>query len=137
METETTFIIIIIALLITVILSFIMGKALGKRYMFQVMQSVMEKEKKDAINKSRAVLKGQFSEQLSPFESDFPVKPSEARFLGAPIDFIAFKGLDEKNVEEIIFIEIKTGNAKLNGTEKSIKEAIENKKVRFEEYRIN
>ena len=101
------------------------------------MQQVIKKERKDAIEKSRSILKGQFSEQLSPFNSDFPVKPSEARFLGAPIDFIAFKGLDEKNVQEIIFIEVKTGKANLNQTEKSIKNAIINKKIKFETYRID
>lgn len=120
-----------------VILSFFAGKAIGKRIMFEIMHSVIDKERKDAINKSRAVLKGQFSEQLSPFSQNFPVKPSEARFLGAPIDFIAFKGLDEKNVEEIVFIEIKSGKSQLNQTEKSIKKAVENKKIRFEEFRIN
>ncbi len=128
---------IIIFLFIMVFLAFYAGKALGKRYMFEVMQSVMEKEKKTAIEKSRSILKGQFSEQLSPFSQDFPVKPSEARFLGAPIDFIAFKGLDEKEVTEIIFIEVKSGNSKLNETEKSIKKAIENKNISFQEFRIN
>ncbi len=135
MDIQT--LIIILSLIILIFISFYAGRAIGKRIMFEVMQQVIEKERKDAINKSRAVLKGQFSEQLSPFNDDFPVKPSEARFLGAPIDFVAFKGLDEKNVEEIVFIEVKTGNSKLNGTEKTIKEAIQNKKVRFEEYRIN
>ena len=128
--------IIIIALLVMVFLAYYAGKALGKRYMFDVMQSVMENEKKKAMDKSRSILKGQFSEQMSPFAKDFPVKVSECRFLGAPIDFIAFSGLDEKNVEEIVFIEIKSGNSKLNDTEKSIKKAIENKRVRFEEYRL-
>ncbi len=133
---ETATIILIIGLVFMVFFAFYAGKALGKRYMFEVMQSVMEKEKKDAVERSRSVLKGQFSEQLSPFSENFPVKASECRFLGAPLDFIAFKGLDEKNVEEIIFIEVKTGNSKLNQTEKSIKEAVKNKKVRFEEFRI-
>jgi len=129
-------IIIIITTILAIFLSFFAGKSLGKRYMFEVMQSVIKNERKDAIEKSRAILKGQFSEQLSPFNQDFPVKPSEARFLGAPIDFIAFNGLDNKEVTEIIFIEVKTGKAQLNQTEKSIRDAIKNKRVRFETYRI-
>lgn len=130
-------IILILGLLILAVLSFIAGKAIGKRYMFDVMQTVVEQERKKAIDKSRSILKGQFSEQLSPFGVDFPVKPSEARFLGAPIDFIAFSGLDEREVTEVVFIEVKSGNAQLNKTEKSIKEAIINKRVRFETYRLN
>lgn len=134
---EIVYLIIILSLFLLVILAFIAGKALGKRYMFEVMQQVIDKERRDAVNKSRAVLKGQFSEQLSPFEDDFPVKPSECRFLGAPVDFIAFTGLDDKDVSEIVFIEVKTGSSKMNGTEKSIKEAIKNKRVRFVEYRMD
>lgn len=134
---EVTTIVIILGLFVMIILAFYAGKALGKRIMFEVMEKVIEKERKDAVSKSRAVLKGQFSEHLSPFDKDFPVKPSEARFLGAPVDFIAFTGLDERDVEEIVFIEVKSGNSRLNPTEKSIKEAIKNKKVRFEEYRVD
>ena len=127
---------IILALFAMVFIAFFAGKSLGKRYMFEVMQNVMESEKKKAIEKSRSILKGQFSEQLSPFDKNFPVKPSEARFLGAPIDFIAFRGLDDKRVEEVVFIEVKTGKAQLNQTEKSIRDAIRNKRVRFEEFRV-
>ena len=134
MDTITT--VIIIGLLLMVLLSFFAGKSLGKRYMFEVMQSVMDKEKKEAVERSRSVLKGQFSEHMSPFEDDFPVKASECRFLGAPIDFIAFVGLDEKNVEEIVFIEVKSGKSQLNQTERSIRNAVKAKKVRFEEYRV-
>jgi len=134
---EINFILIIVALLIMVVLAFLAGKALGKRIMFEVMQVVMEKEKKAAVNRSRSVLKGHFSEQLSPFGDDFPVKASECRFLGAPIDFICFTGLDERQVDEIVFIEVKSGNAKMNATERSIMEAVKNKKVRFVEYKLN
>jgi predicted Holliday junction resolvase-like endonuclease len=133
---EIYFYLIIFLLLVLIIFSFYAGRALGKRYMFELMQTVIDNEKKKAVEKSRSVLKGQFSEQLSPFNKDFPVKASEARFLGAPIDFIAFKGLDEKKVEEIVLIEVKSGKSKLNEVEKSIKEAVKNKKIRFEEYRV-
>ena len=93
--------------------------------------------RKDAIMKSRAVLSGQFSEQLAPYLPDFPFKPTEVRFLGKPVDFIAFKGLDDKNVEEVVFVEVKSGKAGMNQTEKSLKETIKKKKVRFEEYRVD
>lgn len=127
--------ILIIALAVMVFLSFYAGKAIGKRYMFEVMQSVIDKERKDAVKQSRSVLGGKISEQVCPFNDDFPVLASECRFIGAPVDFIAFKGLDEKNVEEVIFIEVKTNSSRLNQTEKSIKDAIDSGKVRFIEYR--
>lgn len=129
-------IILLLAISVMIFLSFFAGRALGRRHMFDVMQTVVEEEKKKALEKSRHILKGQFNEHLSPFMEDFPVRASECRFMGAPIDFICFKGLDEKNVEEIVFIEIKSGKAGLNQTEKSIKQAVLNKKVSFVEYRI-
>ncbi len=127
---------LLLSLIIFIFIAFFFGKAIGKRYMFEVMQAVMEKEKKASLDKSRAVLKGQFNEHLSPFGEDFPVRASECRFMGAPLDFICFKGLDEKNVSEIVFVEVKSGKSQLNQTERSIKKAVENKKVSFETYRI-
>jgi len=93
-------------------------------------------QRKDAITKSRAVLGGQFSEQLAPFLPDFKYLPTECRFVGKPIDLIVFKGMDEKNINEIVFVEVKSGNAKLSEHEKRLKEVIDQKKVRWEEYRI-
>ena len=57
--------------------------------------------------------------------------------MGKPVDFIVFKGLDDKNVEEIVFVEVKSGKSQMNKTEKSLKDAIRKKKVRFEEYRVD
>ena len=78
----------------------------------------------------------QFSENLAPYLPDFPYLPTECRFLGKPTDFIVFKGMDEKKINEIVFVEVKSGNAKLSPQEKNLKETIEKKKVKFEEYRI-
>jgi len=92
--------------------------------------------RKDAIMKSRAVLGGQFSEQLAPFLPDFQYLPNECRFIGKPIDLIVFKGMDEKDINEIVFVEVKSGKAKLSPHEKKLKEVIDKKKIRWEEYRI-
>ena len=67
---------------------------------------------------------------------NFNFKPTECRFLGKPIDFIVFKGLDDKKIDEVVFVEVKSGKSKLSNVEKSLKEAIKNKKVKWEEYRI-
>ena len=52
------------------------------------------------------------------------------------LDLIVFKGMDEKNINEVVFVEVKSGNAKLSEHEKRLKEVIDKKKVRWEEYRI-
>ena len=91
----------------------------------------------DAIAKSRAVLAGQFSEQLAPFLPDFPFSPSEARFVGKPVDFIVFRGLDSKEPEEIVFVEVKSGKSKLSDVEKKLKDVVDKKKVSWQEYRVS
>lgn len=76
-------------------------------------------------------------EQMAPYLPDFPCHPADAKFLGKPVDFIAFKGLEDSDrVEEILFIEVKTGTSRLSEREQSIRDAIEKRKVRYVEYRI-
>ena len=89
-----------------------------------------------AIKQSRAVLAGQFSEQLAPYLPDFPYSPSEARFVGKPIDFIVFNGLDQKEPKEIVFVEVKSGKSRTSDVEKKLKDVIDKKKVSWREYRI-
>lgn len=122
--------------IVIIIIGAIIGYKIGKRKMFYEMSELIDKERKDAVKKSREVLEGKFSEHLSPILPDFPVEPSEANFLGAPIDFIGFSGKSKGKIEEIVLIEVKSSNSKLTKREKEIKEAIENKRVRFEEYRV-
>jgi predicted Holliday junction resolvase-like endonuclease len=59
---------------------------------------------------SRSIFGGVFSEQVAPFLPDFPkdLKASEARFIGKPIDFLIFKGMDDQHIDEVGFVEIKT-----------------------------
>ncbi len=90
----------------------------------------------DSLGRSRSVLKGQLSEQLAPFLPGFPYDPSDARFIGKPVDLIVFKGLSQGEVDEIAFIEIKSGDSNLTKTEKQIGEAVSKGKVRFVEHRL-
>ena len=92
--------------------------------------------RKDAVERSRAVLSGQFSEQLAPYLPDFPYKPSEARFIGKPIDFIVFNGMDSKEINEVVFVEVKSRKSQMNKHEKNLRDTIKSGKVTWEEYRI-
>lgn len=90
----------------------------------------------DAIKRSKAVIGGQVVEQVAPFLPGFPCNPSDARFIGKPVDFIAFSGLSKSDcVDEVLFIEVKTGQSKLNNHEREIKKAIEQGRVRYVEWR--
>ena len=73
---------------------------------------------------------GKLTEQFLPFLKDYPYNPENFRFLGSPIDGIQFE--DNK----IIFIEFKTADSKLSERQKQIAELIWQKRVEFEERRI-
>ncbi|MBI4116143.1 hypothetical protein HY449_00180 [Candidatus Pacearchaeota archaeon] len=122
----------IILIILAIVFGYLIGKILRDKYWEE---KILE-ERKDAIAKSRAVLGGQFSEQLAPYLPDFPYSPSEVRFIGKPIDFIVFRGADNKQIDEIVFVEVKSGKSKINAHEKNLKNAIDKKRVRWEEYRI-
>lgn len=89
------------------------------------------------LKASRATIGGQVSEQLAPFLPGFPHLASEARFIGKPIDFIIFKGMDNKEISEVIFVEVKSGKHKrLTPQELNLKKAIEEKRVSWHQYNI-
>lgn len=93
--------------------------------------------RKDAIKRSKAVIGGQVAEQIAPLLPDFPSPLADARFIGKPVDFIAFPGLEESDkVKEILLIEVKTGNSALSEREKEVRRAVEEGRVKYKEYRI-
>lgn len=115
------------------LIGFIMGKLLTKKNNAKLLKN----ERLDAVKRSRAVLNGQLGEQIAPFLPDFPADPTEIRFIGKPVDYIAFNGASEGHIRDITFIEIKTGNAALTGVERSLKAAVSAGKITYTEYRIH
>ena len=91
-----------------------------------------------AVQRSRATIKGQFSEQVAPLLPGFPkdLKVSEARFLGKPVDFVFFKGIDEENITDVVFLEVKTGKSSLTLNERRLRDAVREKRVEWREYRV-
>lgn len=117
--------------------AFFIGRTLGMLSERGQTHRQLLKGRKDAVKRSRAVLGGQLAEQIAPFLPGFPCNPADARFIGKPVDFIAFPGMAEgRKVEEIILIEVKTGSSQLSAREKELKAAVENGNVRYIEYRI-
>lgn len=66
----------------------------------------------------------------------FPYNPKEVRFVGSPIDLIVFDGLDEGELRDIIFLEVKTGNSSLSNRQRQIKDAILAGRVLWRELKI-
>ena len=125
-----------IILILLIIASFFIGYYISKLKSHQQFQSQIPQLRQEAISKSRSVLAGQFSEHLAPFLPEFPFNPKEVRFIGNPIDFIAFKGINNKQIEEVAFIEIKSGNSKFSPIQQQIKDLIKHGKISWHEYRI-
>ena len=93
--------------------------------------------RKDSTKKQRATIKGQISETLAPWSMTIVDSVSELNFLGNPIDFIGFKGLDGKGDVEIKFIEVKSGNSKLNSNQRRVRDAVIAKRIEWAEVRIS
>ena len=100
--------------------------------------------RKDAADRSRYILKGKIAEHMVPMVPEvFRHDPSDARFIGAPIDYLIFDGysaVKDGNSDEditVVLADIKTGNASLNRTERKIKEAVDAGRVRWETIHID
>ena len=93
--------------------------------------------RKDSTKKQRATIKGQISETLAPWSMTVVDSVSELNFLGNPIDFIGFKGLDGKGDVDIKFIEVKSGNSKLNSNQRRVRDAVIAKRIEWAEVRIS
>ena len=93
--------------------------------------------RKDSNDRQRSTIKGQISETLAPWSMDAVNSVKELNFLGNPIDFIGFKGLDSDDEVEIKFIEVKSGKSKLNKNQRRVRDAVKAKRIEWVEVRIN
>jgi predicted Holliday junction resolvase-like endonuclease len=101
-----------------------------------------KKIRQSAANGSRAVIKGKVAEQLAPLLPGFEYNPSDARFIGDPVDYVIFHGYTSLKDEqadggntklEIVILDVKTGgSAGLTREQRAIRDAITAQRVRFE-----
>lgn len=93
-----------------------------------------ERIRQDAVQRSIATILGKVGEELAPLLlfRKLGVEPKDIRHIGSPIDYVAFKGLSEGRVDEILFIEVKAGKTKvLTDVERAVRRAVEEKRVSF------
>lgn len=96
----------------------------------------LKDERSASIKKSKSVILWEVYEKVLPFLPNFPFQPRDMVFLWKWVDYVILDWISEWNLKEIIFLEVKSGTSQLNKNEKMIREAIKQKKVRYEEYRI-
>ena len=80
--------------------------------------------------KSSEVRLGRIGENMAPFFANWPYDPNHFRFLGNPVDGIQFTN------DSVIFVEIKTGKARLSDSQKHVKSLIKEGKVEFATFRV-
>lgn len=109
-----------------------------------VIAKKIKDQRSDAIKQSKNVIMGQTSEELAPLLPSFSYYGGDTRHLGSPIDFIVFNNLSNEPEEgeaspppvEIVFIEVKTGKGKLSRREARVKDAVVNRRVKWEELKL-
>lgn len=102
-------------------------------------QKEVIREKVDkALQRQRGVIEGHIAE-LFPMFRRTRINPADICALvpTSPIDFIAFEGLFQKNVENILFFDVKKGESGLTRVQRSIRDCIEEGNVDFKKIRVN
>lgn len=75
---------------------------------------------------------GKVLEKIAPSLPGFPVASADCRALFDPIDYIVFKGLSANGIVDcLVFVDVKSGNARLSGDQTQIRKLVEHKKVQL------
>lgn len=119
---STTFLFILLLLLFLALFTYLYLSLRRKH-------SSLQQEFADLKSKfqSQSVKHGKSWEHFVPFMENYPGDRDSSVFLGMPIDYISFGG------DKIKFIEVKTGQSRLNEKQKAIKKLVEEKKVEWHE----
>ena len=129
LELETIVVIIISTIIILYLLWNIVKMKLGHK-------AAIKDARKDTAARQRSTIKGDISEIIAPWSMNTVDSVKELKFLGNPIDFVGFKGLDGDGEIEIKFIEIKSGRSKLNKNQRRIRDAVAAKRIEWVEVRV-
>ena len=138
MDEITFFIIIFVAgMLLGGIIIYFIFKTVNKAKLLMWKTREEKRIRKETAKAMRGTIKGKISEQVAPVLKEFPGSIADARFLGSPIDFIVFDGYSNDKIDQIVFVEVKTGEkARLTSVERQVRECIKQKNVKWQEFRI-
>jgi len=126
----------LVAIGVGLAVGFAVGRALTERSLELEYREREREARRDSVDRSRSTLSGQFLERLAPHFPDFPYEPTDLRFIGTPVDYIVFSGLSVGEVDEIVFLEVKSGASNLTTKERRVRDAVEAGAVRWDVYRV-
>jgi len=129
LKLETIVVIIISSIIILYLLWNIIKMKLGHK-------DAIKDARKDTAARQRSTIKGDISEIIAPWSIQSVNSVKELNFIGSPIDFVGFKGLDGDGEIEIKFIEVKSGKSKLNKNQRRIRDAVIAKRIEWIEVRV-
>lgn len=121
-------ILISIVLLFWILIGFLFGKF--------VWYLEIKKNRSDAVKRSRNAILGEIYEKIMPFLNEFQYSPKDMVFVGKWFDYLILDWLNEWDLREIIFMEIKYWSSTLNKNEKMIRQTVGSKKVKYIEFKI-
>lgn len=130
----------ILFLIVLLFIMYFLGLKKGRIEKELEFQSNLGKLRRDIADSQRRNIKGKVSEVFAPFLKGFPFNASESKFIGDPIDYLVFEGLDERDVKAVHLVEVKTGKSKLTKHQKQIKDLIDSlnsEKIKFHEFRFD
>jgi Endonuclease related to archaeal Holliday junction resolvase len=136
--TEIVTVLCVVAAVLLVLLLVVVARFSGYRARHPFTEREVQQARDRSVRRSRSVLTGKIQEHMAPLLPHFAecFNLQEARFVGAPIDYIVFDGLDAGERVEVVLVEIKTGKAGLNRREQLIRDAVASGRVRFEIIRL-
>lgn len=137
MSLEIILIVIIGFLLFLIWVMYKMGFQKGSSEKEIEWQENLVRIRRDVADRQRVGIKGKITEAFAPFLKGFPFKATECKFIGDPIDYLVFDGLDERDVKGIHLVEVKADKSKLSKHQKQIKDIIgglDSEKVTFKEF---
>lgn len=96
----------------------------------------IKEDRKASVKRSKSVILWEVYEKVLPFMPDFKYKPKDMVFVGKWVDYIIFDWLNEWNVKQVVFLELKSWKSRLNKNEKMIRDIISEKKIKYVEHRV-
>lgn len=107
-------------------------------YLWAKIQNIsqIKSHRQDAIKRSKASILWELYEKITPFLQDFAYSPKDMVFVWKWFDYLVLDGLNEGDLREIIFLEIKYWSSSLNKNEKMIRQVVGSKNVKYVEFKI-
>jgi predicted Holliday junction resolvase-like endonuclease len=137
MTTDTAFWLLVVAVAALV---WVAARFAAYRVHYRYTDEDLAMARKQSIRSSRVTRDGQAAEHLAPFLPGLydSFSPKDARFIGNPIDFVVFDGLDAGELRRVVFVEVKSGaRAELNRRQRGVRRAVEEAEVEFRVIRLD